>query len=114
MLDPNPSTKIADPSQLLLAPKPEDAPLALAHMGRWRWKMGGKDVAFTRELSTIFDLDIQSFSPSLSAMRDLVSTRDMSRLIIIVNRLIQEGRDGVGDCTPKQPARENVEFSVNA
>src|SRR5690606_11315149 len=112
MLDPNPSTKIADPSQLLLAPKPEDAPLALAHMGRWRWKMGGKDVAFTRELCTIFDLDIQSFSPSLSALRDLVSTRDMSRLFIIVNRLIQEGRDGVVDFTLKHPARENIEFFV--
>ncbi len=112
MLDPNPAAKIVDPSQRLLAPKPEDAPLALAHMGRWRWQLGEKDVAFTRELCTIFDFDIQKISPSLATLRELVSSRDMSRLFIIVNRLMTDGQDGIADFTLRHPMRDNIEYFV--
>ena len=112
-MDPTPPAKpIIDPSKMLLAPKVEDAALLLAHMGRWRWAIGTKEVAFTREICELLDFDPQFFTPTLSSLRGLVSARDMSRLFITVNRLIQDGRDGVADFTLKHPSRENIEFYV--
>jgi signal transduction histidine kinase len=113
MLDPVPSGKtVLDPGTLLLATRADDMPLLLAHAGRWRWPLGASGVAFTREMCTLFDFDASSFIPTLNNLRGLVSVRDMSRLFITVNRLIQDGREGAVDFTLRHPVREAVEYQV--
>lgn len=113
MLDPNPQSKsVLDPSALLLAARAEDAPLLLGRMARWRWVMGAREVAFAREMCALFDFDTTSFIPTLANLRNLVSVRDMSRLFITVNRLIQDGREGAVDFTLRHPLRDAVEYHV--
>jgi len=91
---------------------PEDAALMLAHMGRWRWALGQKEVSFTQNVYEIFDLDNTRFAPTLQTLRGLISSRDMSRLFIIVNRLMENEREAVIDFTLKHPGRKDVEFFV--
>jgi two-component system, cell cycle sensor histidine kinase PleC len=95
-----------------LPSQPEDAALLLAHMARWHWTMGQKEVAFSPGVYDIFDLDANRFAPSLNTLRGLISTRDMSRLFITINKLLEDGREGVMDFTLKHPGRQNVEFFV--
>lgn len=90
----------------------EDAPLALGHIGRWRWEIGERDVQFAAPLYEIFDLDTTRFTPTLGGLRSLIAARDLSRLFITVNRLLAEGRDGVVDFSLKHPARADETFLV--
>jgi signal transduction histidine kinase len=96
----------------LLATKPEDAVLLLAHMGRWRWSLTSKEIIFSSSIYDIFDLDTARFSPNLQMMRTLVNSRDTSRLFITVNKLIQDQKDAVIDFTLKHPAHDNLEYFV--
>lgn len=96
----------------LLPSRVEDNALLLAHMGRWRWALNDRAVYFTSYLFDIFDLDLDRFRPSLNSLRPLISSRDMGRLFLIINRLIQEAQEGVIDFTLKHPARNDVEFFV--
>ncbi len=95
-----------------LPSQPEDTALLLAHMARWHWTMGQKEVSFSPGVYDIFDLDENRFVPSLHTLRGLISTRDMSRLFITINKLLEDGREGVMDFTLKHPGRQNVEFFV--
>lgn len=95
-----------------LPSKIEDNALLLAHMGRWHWTMGAKEVSFTSHIYDIFELDVTRFIPSLTQLRNLISTRDVSRMFITANRLLQDGREGVIDFTMKHPARSDAEYFV--
>lgn len=90
----------------------EDQALMLAHMGRWRWEMGQKIVEFSPSVFEIFEMDPTRFVPSLQSLRALVSSRDMSRLFVTINKMMGDGREGVVDFTLKHAARQNVEFFV--
>jgi two-component system cell cycle sensor histidine kinase PleC len=108
---------IQDPTQkprqpLLLPTELEDRALLLAHMGRWRWALNERDVLFSHNLYEIFDLDTSRFTASLNMLRTLISTRDLGRIFITVNRLIQEGQEGVIDFVMKHPARNDRDYHV--
>ncbi len=114
-LPPNVTESMKDNSAQnlrLLTTKLEDTALMLAHMGRWRWTMGAKELSFSPSIYEIFELDANRFSPKLTLLRSLVSTRDVSRIFITANRLLQDGREGVIDFTMKHPARSDVEYFV--
>ena len=91
---------------------PEDPALLLAHMGRWRWVVGQKDVTLSKNIFDIFELDEARFVPTLQTLRSLVSTRDMSKLFIVINKMMAEGRETAVDFVLKHPGRTNVEFFV--
>lgn len=101
------------PTQPVILPRePEDDALLLAHMGRWRWALNDRDILFSNNLYEIFELDHMRFVASLGVLRGLISTRDLSRIFININKLIQEGQDSVIDFTLKHPNRNDVEFFV--
>ncbi len=97
---------------VLLSRTPEDEVLLLARMGRWRWTMNQRDITFSDNLYTIFDLDRNHFLPTLNGLQTLVSTRDMGRIFITINRLIQDGQEGVIDFTLKHPKHKESEYFV--
>ena len=103
--------KPSAPSEKLFS-VPEDQALLLAHMGRWRWVIGQKEVAFSPAVYDIFELDQDRFFPNLSTLRALISSRDMSKLFVSINKLMGDNREGVVDFTLKHPGRQNVEFFV--
>lgn len=90
----------------------DDTALVLAHMGRWRWVIGQKEISFSASVYAVFDLDTTQFRPGLSSLRALISARDMSRLFVTSNRLISDNREAVLDFTLKHPIRPNAEFFV--
>jgi two-component system cell cycle sensor histidine kinase PleC len=110
MLEPYTPQTIKTP--VMLPVTPEDTALFLANMGRWHWIMGQKDVAFSPNVYDIFELDSERFTPSLQILRSLVSTRDMSKLFIVINKMLGDNRETVIDFTLKHPGRANVEFFV--
>lgn len=113
MLETTAETKTTTSDRPVLLPaKPEDKAMLLAHMGRWRWALNDRDLAFSHNLYEIFELDRARFFPSLSILRTLISTRDLGRIFITINRMIQDGQDGVIDFTLKHPARNDIEFFV--
>lgn len=95
-----------------LPPRPEDAALLLARMGRWRWVMGEKRISFSTNLYTIFNLDVHQYIPSLQGLRHLVSPRDMSRLFIIINKLLVDPQDQVLDLSFRHPTHDDTSFFV--
>ncbi len=99
-------------SSTILPDHPGDEALHLAHMGRWHWDLHSRDILFSNNLYDLFELDKKRFVPALSVLRGLISTRDMGRIFITINRLIQEGRSGIIDFAMKHPHRNDVEFFV--
>lgn len=96
----------------IMPPQPEDVALSLAHMGRWRWVLGEKNISFSSTLYDIFELDSVRFIPTLQALRNLVSSRDMGKLFIIINKILGTPQPQILDFTLKHPAQNNVEFFV--
>ena len=96
----------------LLETQPDDAVLRLAHMGRWRWDVGARTMLFSPDLYDIFDLDRARFQPTLHALRPLIGTRDLSKLFVTVNRMMQDGLEGIMDFSLKHPARQDMQFFV--
>lgn len=96
----------------LLPPQAEDVALVLAHMGRWRWVIGEKNIAFTATLYDIFDLDTVRFIPTLQSLRALISSRDMSKLFITINKILEFPQQQILDFTLQHPAQKNIEFFV--
>lgn len=89
-----------------------DDTLFLAHMGRWQWDLNGRDIRFSENLYQLFDLNIHEFKPTLNALRALISARDLGRIFITVNRLMQEGQSATIDFALKHPSKINTEFFV--
>lgn len=94
----------------LLPASPEDDALLLARMGRWRWEISAKEIAFSPAVYDMFDVDPKRFAPTLMLLRNLISSRDISRLFLTVNKLMQEKRDAVLDFTLKHPAQNNTDY----
>jgi signal transduction histidine kinase len=106
------ASQSATPSVMMLHVLPEDSALLLAQMGRWHWTMGEKNVVFAKNVYEIFELDETRFAPNLQILRSLISTRDMSKLFIVINKMLSDGRETAVDFVLKHPHRQNVEFFV--
>ena len=98
--------------QALLPGTPAVEALLLARIGRWYWTLNDRDILFSDNLYALFDLNRARFSPNLNSLRSLVSTRDLGRIFITINRLIQEDQEGVIDFTLKHPEHKEIEYFV--
>jgi two-component system cell cycle sensor histidine kinase PleC len=112
MLEATQEAVNAHTKPVILPREPEDNALLLANMGRWRWALNDRDILFSNNLYEIFELDHMRFSASLNTLRSLISTRDLGRIFITINRLIQEGLESVIDFTLKHPNRNDIEYFV--
>jgi two-component system cell cycle sensor histidine kinase PleC len=63
---------------------------ALANMGHWRWRFGNTTIEWSEQIFKIFDMDSQSFKPTLDNVRQFFHKRDFGRMMQAFQRAIIE------------------------
>jgi len=66
---------------------------ALAHMGHWRWEVGGSTIEFSDELYNIFGVTREEFTPAMDSINMLIHRRDLGRLYQAFQRAIIQQND---------------------
>ncbi len=71
----------------------QDKVLALANMGTWYWTIGQSKIEFSDTLYDIFDVNADLFNADLTSLRELVPPRDLAKLFLEFNRMLDDGTD---------------------
>jgi signal transduction histidine kinase len=91
---------------------PHDRILLLARMGRWQWRVGMPQIMFAPSMYLLLDLNPETFTPSIKNMRQLVSARDLGRVLVMVNKVILDGQPGIADIHVMHPDKNHSGFHV--
>ncbi|HEY1096037.1 MAG TPA: HAMP domain-containing sensor histidine kinase [Alphaproteobacteria bacterium] len=91
---------------------PHDRVLLLARMGRWQWRVGTANIMFTPSLYLLLDLDPNNFVPSIKNLRMLVSSRDLGRMLVMINKVILDAQPGIADIHVLHPDKDHTGFHV--
>lgn len=91
--------------------QPHDQALLLARMARWQWRVGMTQIMFSPTLYTLLNLD-PTFVPSLKSLRQLISTRDLGRMLATVNKVILDVQTGIVDLQIIHPDKDHAGYNV--
>jgi signal transduction histidine kinase len=91
---------------------PHDRILLLARMGRWQWRVGMPQIMFAPSMYLLLDLNPETFTPTIKNMRQLVSSRDLGRVLLMVNKVILDAQPGIADIHVMHPDKTHSGFHV--
>lgn len=91
--------------------QPHDQALLLARMARWQWRIGTPHITFSPTLYTLLDLPTD-FMPTLKNLRQLISTRDLGRMLATMNKVSLDVQTGIVDLQVIHPDKDHAGFSV--
>jgi two-component system cell cycle sensor histidine kinase PleC len=91
---------------------PHDRVLLLARMGRWQWRVSTTEILFAPSLYVLLNLSPEQFSPTLRNLRQMVSARDLGRMLVMVNKVILDAQPGIADLHILHPDKDHNGFHV--
>lgn len=91
---------------------PHDRILLLARMGRWQWRVGMPQIMFAPSMYVLLDLNPETFTPTIKNIRQLVSSRDLGRVLLMVNKVILDAQPGIADIHVMHPDKTHSGFHV--